>query len=51
MSPQTRRLVAVTPADAEATAQMFDMLLGDALAERKQFITENGHRYIKDADI
>ena len=51
MSPQTRRLIAVTPADAEATAKMFDVLLGDALAERKKFITENGHRYIKDADI
>jgi len=51
MSPQTRRLIAVTPADAEATARMFDILLGDALAERKKFITENGHRYIKDADI
>ncbi len=51
MSPQTRRLIAVTPADAEATARMFDVLLGDALADRKRFITENGHRYIKDADI
>ena len=36
---------------AEATARMFDVLLGDALQERKKFITENGHRYIKDADI
>ncbi len=51
MCPQTRRLIAVTPADAEATAKMFDVLLGDALQERKKFITENGHRYIKDADI
>ena len=51
MSPETRRLIAVTPADAEATARMFDVLLGDALADRKKFITENGHRYIKDADI
>ena len=51
MCPQTRRLIAVTPADAEATAKMFDVLLGDALQERKRFITENGHRYIKDADI
>ena len=51
MSPQTRRLVAVTPADAEATARMFDVLLGDSLAERKKFITDNGHLYIKDADI
>ena len=51
MCPQTRRLVAVTPADAEATAKMFDVLLGDALAERKKFITDFGHLYIKDADI
>ncbi|MCQ2414040.1 MAG: toprim domain-containing protein, partial [Clostridia bacterium] len=51
MCPQTRRLVAVSPADAEATAKMFDVLLGDALSERKQFITDYGAQYIKDADI
>ena len=51
MCPQTRRLIAVTPTDAEQTARMFDVLLGDALPERKKFITENGHRYIKDADV
>ena len=37
--------------DAEATARMFDVLLGDALSDRKKFITEFGHLYIKDADI
>ena len=51
MCPQTRRLIAVAPADAAETAKMFDVLLGDAIAERKKFITENGHLYIKDADI
>ena len=51
MCPQTRRLVAVTPADAEETARMFDVLLGDALQERKRYITEFGHLYMKDADI
>ena len=51
MCPQTRRLVAVSPADAEATARMFDVLLGDALQDRKRFITDFGHLYIKDADI
>ena len=51
MCPQTRRLVAVTPTDSEATAKMFDVLLGDALQERKKFITDYGHLYIKDADI
>ena len=51
MHPATRRLIAVTPADASETAKMFDVLLGDALAERKKFITDFGHLYIKDADI
>ena len=51
MCPQTRRLIAVTPADAEETARMFDVLLGDALQDRKKFITDFGHLYIKDADI
>ena len=51
MCPQTRRLIAVTPTDAEETAKMFDVLLGDALQERKKFITDYGHLYIKDADI
>ena len=51
MCPQTRRLISVTPTDAEETAKMFDILLGDALQERKRYITENGHLYIADADI
>jgi DNA gyrase subunit B len=51
MCPQTRRLIAVTSADAEATTKMFDVLLGDALADRKKFINEFGHLYVKDADV
>lgn len=51
MCPETRRLIAITPEDAEKTARMFDILLGDALNERKRYITENGHLYIADADI
>ncbi len=51
MCPQTRRLIAVSPADAEATLKMFDVLLGDALQERKKFISDFGHLYLKDADI
>ena len=51
MCPQTRRLIAVTPSDAEATARMFEVLLGDALQDRKKFITDYGHLYVKDADI
>ncbi len=51
MCPQTRRLIAVTPADAMETERMFEVLLGDALQERKKYITENGHLYLADADI
>ncbi len=51
MSPQTRRLIAVTPTDAVETAHMFDVLLGDAIQERKRYIIENGHMYISEADI
>ncbi len=51
MCPQTRRLIAVTPADREETLRMFEILLGDAIADRKKFITENGPSYLKDADI
>ena len=51
MNPATRRLIAVTPTDAEATAVMFETLLGDAIEERKRFITENAHRYVQDADV
>ena len=51
MNPATRRLIAVTPADAEETARIFDTLLGDAIQERKQFIAENGAKYRADADV
>ncbi len=51
MHPATRRLVSVTPADAERTEYMFDVLMGDNLAERKVFIAEHGGEYAKDADI
>lgn len=51
MNPATRRLIAVTPTDAAATERIFDTLLGDDLPARKQFITENGEKYMKDADI
>jgi len=46
MNPATRRLVQVIPADAEKTNEMFEMLLGDNLRGRKEFIEEFGHLYI-----
>ncbi len=51
MNPETRRLIKVTTADAEATAHMFDILLGDDIDGRKEIITEKGHMYIADADV
>jgi len=51
MNPATRRLIRVTPTDAEATARMFDIMLGDDLAGRKQYIAEHGAEFIKDADL
>ncbi len=51
MNPETRRLIKVTPADAKATEQMFDLLLGNNLEGRKEFIAENGSRYLDNADL
>ncbi|MBO5953787.1 MAG: DNA topoisomerase, partial [Oscillospiraceae bacterium] len=51
MNPETRRLIKVMPEDAERTAHYFDVLLGDALNERKNFIAENGPKYLELADI
>lgn len=51
MNPATRRLIAITPADAAATELMFETLLGDDLPARKDFIALHGSEYIKEADI
>jgi len=51
MNPETRRLIKVMPSDAEQAAWMFDILLGDNLAGRKDFIAENGAKYLDLADI
>ncbi len=51
MNPATRRLIKVMPEDAEKMAQVFDLLLGDNLAGRKDHIAEVGYRYLDMADI
>ncbi len=51
MNPATRRLVLVTPDDAEQTQEMFELLLGENLAGRKEFIAEEGYRYLDLTDI
>ncbi|MEG1304701.1 MAG: toprim domain-containing protein, partial [Oscillospiraceae bacterium] len=51
MNPKTRRLVKITPSLAEQTSKYFDMLLGDNLAGRKEYITEHGSEYMEMLDI
>jgi len=51
MNPATRRLIKVTPSDAIATSDMFDLLLGDNLDGRKTYIADYGHLYLDAADV
>ena len=51
MNPDTRRLIRVMPEDADETARVFDLLLGDNLAGRKEHIAEVGSRYLDLADL
>ena len=51
MNPETRRLIKIMPEEAALTSEMFDLLLGDNLSGRKEYISENGHLYLEDADI
>ena len=51
MNPETRRLIKVQMEEVKATSDMFDLLLGDNLAGRKEYIAENGHEYLEFADI
>ncbi len=51
MNPETRRLIKVMPQDAKRTSEVFELLLGDNLAGRKEHIAENGYKYLDLADI
>jgi len=51
MNPETRRLIQVMPDDAENTQKFFDLLLGDNLQGRKDFISEYGHEYMEYIDV
>ena len=51
MNPETRRLIKVTPSDAAATEQKFNLLLGDDLQGRKEHIAANGYLYLDDMDL
>jgi len=51
MNPETRRLIKVMPEDAQRTAEMFELLLGDNLQGRKDHIANEGYKFLDLADI
>ena len=51
MNPATRRLILVTPDDIKKTQEIFELLLGENLKGRKEFIEEEGYKYIDFSDI
>ncbi|MEG2052261.1 MAG: toprim domain-containing protein, partial [Oscillospiraceae bacterium] len=51
MNPSTRRLIKIEPDDIIRTAEVFELLLGDNLAGRKEHIAENGHLYVDMTDV
>lgn len=51
MNPETRRLILVTPDSIEHTREIFELLLGENLKGRKEFIESDGYRYLDLADI
>ena len=51
MNPATRRLIKVTPSDIEETVRVFDLLLGDDLQGRKEYISMHGSEYMDELDV
>ncbi len=51
MNPKTRRLIKVMPDDAGETAEIFDILVGNNLQARKDYIVEHGSEYVDQLDV
>ncbi len=51
MNPETRNLIRVIPDDIESTRKFFDLLLGDNLQGRKDYISEHGHEFMDMLDV
>lgn len=51
MSPETRKLIRVTPDNVFETQRIFEVLLGDDLEGRKNFISDNGDHYLEMLDL
>lgn len=50
MNPETRTLLQVTVEDAKEAARIFQMLMGDKVEPRREFIEENA-AYVKNLDV
>lgn len=51
MNPETRRLIRVMPDQIEETERMFDILLGENLQGRKNYIEQNGIKFMDMIDV
>ena len=51
MNPETRRLILVSDDEVEKTQQKFELLLGENLKGRKEFIETQGYRYLDLSDL
>ncbi len=51
MDPKTRRLIKVNPGDAEEAARMFEIMQGNDLDGRKEYIAEHGNEYTEELDV
>ena len=51
MNPASRRLIRICEDDAEKTADMFDIMLGENADRRRDYIARYGAKYLSQADI
>ncbi|MDO5732935.1 MAG: toprim domain-containing protein [Eubacteriales bacterium] len=51
MNPQTRRLIQILPEAEADMADVFDLLLGENLAGRKEYIRDYGSMYLEALDL
>ena len=50
MDPERRTMIQVTMADAERADEIFNILMGDKVAPRREFIEQNA-RFVRNLDI